>query len=113
MEGNRDEARRCLEIARNAHAAGQSERAEKFARKADALFASPEAKELLVQVLAAAGGVDDNEADAGASTSAAAGRSSPRARASPGRKPAAAATSSRAEPEYTAAQVELVKKIKK
>ena len=44
MEGNRDEALRCLEIAKNALAQGDKNKAKKFIFKADKLFPTPQAK---------------------------------------------------------------------
>jgi len=53
MEGNRDEALRCLEIAKNALAQGDKNKAKKFIFKADKLFPTPQAKDLLDRVNAA------------------------------------------------------------
>lgn len=44
MEGNKDEAERCIDIAIDAAKLGNYERAEKFLRKADALFPTQKAK---------------------------------------------------------------------
>lgn len=44
MEGNKDEAERCIDIAIEAAKLGNYERAEKFLRKADALFPTQKAK---------------------------------------------------------------------
>lgn len=44
MEGNKDEAERCIEIAEKALGEGKYERAEKFLRKAESLFPTQRAK---------------------------------------------------------------------
>lgn len=44
MEGNKDEAERCIDIAIEAAKLGNYERAEKFLRKADALFPTQKSK---------------------------------------------------------------------
>lgn len=44
MEGNKDEAMRCLDIAMAALKQGQLARAEKFTRKAESLFPTDQAK---------------------------------------------------------------------
>lgn len=44
MEGNKDEAERCIDIAIDAAKLGNYGRAEKFLRKADALFPTQKAK---------------------------------------------------------------------
>lgn len=44
MEGNKDEAERCVDIALIAAQLGNYERAEKFLRKADALFPTQKSK---------------------------------------------------------------------
>lgn len=46
-EANKDEARRCLAIARQCIAQDQLEKAEKFARKAQKLYASVEVSSYL------------------------------------------------------------------
>ncbi|GIL51849.1 hypothetical protein Vafri_7770 [Volvox africanus] len=46
-DANKDEARRCLAIARQCIAEGQLDRADKFARKAQRLYASVEAQSIL------------------------------------------------------------------
>ncbi|KAJ6636218.1 DnaJ like subfamily B member 12 [Pseudolycoriella hygida] len=53
MEVNRDEAERCIEIAIDALKSGNVDRSEKFLRKAESLFPSQRAKDLLSQVLSA------------------------------------------------------------
>lgn len=44
MDGNKDEATRCLDIALAALKQGNLQRAEKFARKAENLYPTEEAK---------------------------------------------------------------------
>ncbi|KAL4714791.1 hypothetical protein ACJJTC_002650 [Scirpophaga incertulas] len=54
IEGNKDEADKCIDIAQNAFSAGNVEKAEKFLLKAERLYPSTRAKELLTNVRAAA-----------------------------------------------------------
>lgn len=44
MEGNKDEADRCIEIAIKALSEGKIERADKFLRKAESLYPTQRAK---------------------------------------------------------------------
>lgn len=44
MDGNKDEAQRCINIALEAAKSGDLQRAEKFLRKADNLYPSQKAK---------------------------------------------------------------------
>ncbi|CAK1587976.1 unnamed protein product [Parnassius mnemosyne] len=53
IEGNKDEADKCIEIAQNAFSAGNVEKAERFLLKAERLYPTPRAKELLNRVRAA------------------------------------------------------------
>ncbi|XP_047542344.1 dnaJ homolog subfamily B member 12 [Vanessa atalanta] len=53
IEGNKDEADRCIEIAQNAFSAGNAEKAERFLLKAERLYPTARAKELLTRVRAA------------------------------------------------------------
>lgn len=46
MDGNKDEANRCINIALEAAKLGNLQRAEKFLRKADSLYPSQKAKGL-------------------------------------------------------------------
>ncbi|XP_037916343.1 dnaJ homolog subfamily B member 14 isoform X2 [Hermetia illucens] len=50
MDGNRDEAERCIEIAQKAFVEGKWERAEKFLTKAERLYPTQRAKDLLEKV---------------------------------------------------------------
>lgn len=109
MESNRDEAERCIEIAKGSVREGKLDRAEKFLRKAESLFPTPAAADLLASVLAKAASGSSTptaqpEADDGPSASQHQQR-----RTSPGRRSAP----TRVEPDYTVAQLEVVKKIKK
>ncbi|XP_068625977.1 dnaJ homolog subfamily B member 14 [Battus philenor] len=54
IEGNKDEADRCIEIAQNAFSAGNVEKAERFLLKAERLYPTTRAKELLTRVRATA-----------------------------------------------------------
>ncbi|XP_066135700.1 dnaJ homolog subfamily B member 14 isoform X3 [Saccopteryx bilineata] len=47
MEGNRDEAEKCVEIAREALNAGDREKAQRFLQKAEKLYPLPSARALL------------------------------------------------------------------
>ncbi|XP_019613227.1 dnaJ homolog subfamily B member 14 isoform X3 [Rhinolophus sinicus] len=47
MEGNRDEAEKCVEIAREALNAGNREKAQRFLQKAEKLYPLPSARALL------------------------------------------------------------------
>lgn len=53
LEGNKDEAEKCIAIAQNAFTAGNMEKAEKFLLKAERLYPTTLAKELLTRVRAA------------------------------------------------------------
>lgn len=53
LEGNRDDAEKCISIARIAFAAGNIEKAEKFLLKAERLYPTTAAKDLLTRVRAA------------------------------------------------------------
>uniref|UniRef100_A0A4X2M0S5 DnaJ heat shock protein family (Hsp40) member B14 n=1 Tax=Vombatus ursinus TaxID=29139 RepID=A0A4X2M0S5_VOMUR len=51
MEGNRDEAEKCIEIAREALEAGNRDRALRFLHKAEKLYPSPTARVLLEAIM--------------------------------------------------------------
>ncbi|VVD02941.1 unnamed protein product, partial [Leptidea sinapis] len=53
IEGNKDEAERCIEIAQNAFSIGNYEKAERFLMKAERLYPTARAKDLLTVVRAA------------------------------------------------------------
>ncbi|XP_072261723.1 dnaJ homolog subfamily B member 14 [Pyxicephalus adspersus] len=50
MESNKDEANRCLQIAKTALLAGHRDKARKFLKKAEKLYPSAEARELLAKL---------------------------------------------------------------
>lgn len=103
MEGNRDEANRCVEIARNALAEGKLERAEKFLLKAERLYETKDAKELLEKLK---GYNKENRPSTEESSSGPYMRHE--------KKSSSKAESAKpAEAEYTSDQLEAVKKIKK
>lgn len=53
IEGNKDEADRCIQIAQNAFSSGNIDKAEKFLLKAEKLYPTTRAKELLTRVRSA------------------------------------------------------------
>ncbi|XP_032525992.2 dnaJ homolog subfamily B member 12 isoform X1 [Danaus plexippus] len=55
IEANKDEAEKCIEIAQVAFRSGNVSKAERFLLKAEMLYPSPHAKELLARVRAASG----------------------------------------------------------
>ncbi|XP_063218196.1 dnaJ homolog subfamily B member 12 [Bacillus rossius redtenbacheri] len=63
MEVNKDEADRCIELAEKYLTEGQKDKAEKFLLKAERLFPSQKAKDLLARVSAAGEGDTANEAE--------------------------------------------------
>ena len=78
MESNKDEALKCLAIARRHRDAGNVPSARRFAQKSLALFATPEAKAMLAELEAmgtGGGAADDVGAGAGAGSSGAAASS--------------------------------------
>ena len=105
MEGNRDEAERCIEIAVVAWREAKFDKAEKFLRKAETLYPTQKAKDLLDKILATAKENVTDEASEGPT------QRKRKPSASPSR--GAAAQPQPSEPEYTEEQVELVKKVKK
>lgn len=54
IEGNKDEAEKCIDVAQIAFAAGNFEKAERFLLKAERLYPTARAKEILTRVRAAA-----------------------------------------------------------
>lgn len=103
MDGNKDEAERCIEIAIKALSEGKIERADKFLRKAESLFPTQRAKDLLSKLKTTpnTGGSDTGNTTDGVHQ---------RKRANSGSRNAKAESS---EPEYNNDQLEIVKKIKK
>ncbi|RZC40128.1 dnaJ -like protein subfamily B member 14 [Asbolus verrucosus] len=95
MDGNKDEADKCIEIAENYIKERNREKAEKFLHKAERLYPSQKAKDLLVQIKLMAEKKVETE--------------QPRKR----NVATAKAEESKKAPEYTPEQLEAVKKINK
>ncbi|XP_059619095.1 dnaJ homolog subfamily B member 12 [Phlebotomus argentipes] len=102
MESNRDEALRCVDIARNALAEGKLDRAEKFLQKAERLYQTKDAKELLEKLK---GCNKENQPSAEENT----GPYKRHEKKSTSNADSAKST----EVEYTSDQLEAVKKVKK
>lgn len=101
LEGNKDEAEKCIMIAQSAFAFGNMEKAEKFLLKAERLYPTTLAKELLGRVRAA-------------------GPSSPGVKRTPPSSPQAEEVRKRKTPahqpaqrEYTTEQQEAVRRVNK
>lgn len=109
MDGNKDEAHRCIDIAVQAFAEGKMEKAEKFLLKAEKLFPTERAKELLSKVKAGATTGGNRS-----STSGNVNGSPHRNGASNGNGPRKRKNSDsrHVEPEYTKEQLEAVRKVK-
>uniref|UniRef100_A0A1L8DTS2 Putative dnaj-class molecular chaperone n=1 Tax=Nyssomyia neivai TaxID=330878 RepID=A0A1L8DTS2_9DIPT len=102
MESNKDEAIRCIDIARNALADGKLERAEKFLQKAEKLYETKDAKDLLEKLK---GYNKENNATAEETTGPYMRRE---------KKTSSKAEAPKAsEPDYSSDQIEAVKRIKK
>lgn len=97
MEANKPESNRCIEIAISAISVGNIERAEKFLRKAEQLYPSQRAKELLVRLKSHP-----------ANNSTKSDNGSARRRTVPQEQPSEPATA-----DYTKEQLDMVKNIKK
>lgn len=112
MEGNRDEADRCIQIARSALHDGKYEKARKFATKADSLFSSSTAMELISAIdaaeAAAAASKPEQQTKKPDPSTASATNGSGSSTAGPRRRGFPSP-----ERNYTAAQMELVRKINK
>ncbi|XP_005185728.1 dnaJ homolog subfamily B member 12 isoform X2 [Musca domestica] len=102
IEGNKDEAMRCIDIAVQALTEGKLEKAEKFLLKAEKLFPTEKAKVLLNKV-------KSFPSNGGSS----AGSSSQRDSETDGVRKRKNSDSRNAEPDYTAEQMEAVRKVKK
>lgn len=70
MESNREDAKRCIEIAARELAAGDQAKALKFARKAQALYPSPEADSMVAQATSASSSAAGDKASTASSSSA-------------------------------------------
>lgn len=104
MDGNRDEADRCLEIGKRAFFEGKFEKAEKFILKAERLFPSNIAKDLLTKVkVASANNGESRNSDS---------ENVRRRKASPANMKKSAEEEP-SEPDYSPEQLEAVKSIKK
>lgn len=100
IEGNKDEAERCIEIAQNAFTAGNVEKAERFLLKAERLYPTALAKELLTRVRASATSGSVPKRTPPSSPSA----DDLRRRRTPSHQPT--------QREYTAEQLEAVRRVK-
>lgn len=101
MDGNKDEAERCIELAEGYINAGNHEKAEKFLLKAERLYSTKKAKDILESLVRLKSKGPPKNADS----------EQPRRRAhmSPSRNQSEKSTAK----EYTQAQLEEVKKINK
>lgn len=99
IEGNKDEAEKCIEIAQTAFSAGNVEKAERFLLKAERLYPTARAKELLVRVKAAGPSTTSRQATPPSSPT-----DDLRKRKAP--------THQAPQREYTAEQLEAVRRIK-
>ncbi|XP_072941413.1 dnaJ homolog subfamily B member 14 [Epargyreus clarus] len=97
IEGNKDDADKCFEIAQSAYTAGNYEKAERFLLKAERLYPTARAKDLLLRIRSAGVGSTRNPP------------SSPSAEDVRRRKPPTHTTPQR---EYTQEQLEAVRRIK-
>ncbi|XP_023949989.2 dnaJ homolog subfamily B member 12 [Bicyclus anynana] len=61
MDGNKEQAERCIEVAQISFAAGNVEKAERFLLKAERLYPTTRAKELLTRVQAASSGTSPKQ----------------------------------------------------
>ncbi|CAG4958321.1 unnamed protein product [Colias eurytheme] len=100
IEGNKDEAERCIEIAQSAFTSGNYEKAERFLLKAERLYPTARAKDLLTVVRAAipTGGTPSSKRTPPSSPDA-----DVRRRKTPAHQPA--------QREYTAEQLDAVRRI--
>ncbi|XP_043652583.1 dnaJ homolog subfamily B member 12 isoform X1 [Drosophila teissieri] len=103
MDGNKDEAQRCIDFAVQALAEGKIEKAEKFLLKAEKLFPTENAKRLLAQVKS----TPNNGSNGKTRTAAPSDEkdSGPRKRVNSDSRSSA--------PDYTNDQLEAVRKVKK
>lgn len=101
LEGNKDEAEKCIAIAQSAFAAGNCEKAEKFLLKAERLYPTQIAKDLLARVKAAGPSTGPSKQTPPSSPSA----DDVRKRRTPAHQPQ--------QREYTAEQQEAVRRVNK
>lgn len=109
MESNKEEAFRCLKIAENCWRSGDKDKAERFAAKAMKLYPSNEAKELLSTITESRNCEKENQNRSNGSAQPP--RSSESSRSEGSSRSEAAESAGAAE--YTADQVEAVKRIRK
>ncbi|KAH8242257.1 hypothetical protein KR038_000105 [Drosophila bunnanda] len=109
MDGNKDEAQRCIDFAVQALAAGKIEKAEKFLIKAEKLFPTENAKKLLAQLKASPSSNGSNGSN-GKSRPAAGGGTDEK---DTGPRKRVNSDSRSSAPDYTNDQLEAVRKIKK
>ncbi|GBP63666.1 DnaJ homolog subfamily B member 12 [Eumeta japonica] len=102
IEGNKDEAERCIDIAQNAISSGNFEKAERFLLKAERLYPTAKAKELLTHVRTAS---SQTPSSSKKTPPGSPGRDDVRKRKTPSHQPQ--------QREYTSDQLEAVKRIKK
>ncbi|XP_064551251.1 dnaJ homolog subfamily B member 12 [Drosophila montana] len=102
MEGNKDEAQRCIDMAEQAYAEGRTEKAEKLLLKAERLYPTEKAKQLLTKVKSSPGNAGNGKERPAAGADADTG---PRKRVN--------SDSRNHAPEYTNDQLESVRKVKK
>eukprot|EP01133_Synstelium_polycarpum_P014183 gene14183-16723_t len=107
MEGNKDEALRCIEIALEKAAAGNKEGAVKFLNKSIALYPTSRAKDLLLFY-----SKDENTSSPPTSTSSSTG-GKPSSTQSSSTPSSSSASEEPSKPKYTAEQVAAIKKIKR
>ena len=120
MESNKDECKRCIEIARRSIAEGNSDKARKFLEKAERLFPTRQAKELLAVIeenakrqSSSSSGADGGATDGGATGPEPRRRNPAGASTSNGPSSSSPPPSSSVEKDYTPDQLETVKKVRK
>ncbi|XP_021948301.1 dnaJ homolog subfamily B member 14 isoform X2 [Folsomia candida] len=107
MEGNKDEAERCIDYAQQAFNYGDRAKAEKFLKKAEKLYPTQKAKDLLTLL----NKLEETNASTNSSSDDVRNRrESPRKESSAGGD--ASSSSKSSGPEYTQEQLAAVKKIK-
>ncbi|CAD6991106.1 unnamed protein product [Ceratitis capitata] len=109
MDGNKDEAARCIDIAVQAFAEGKMEKAEKFLLKAEKLFPTERAKELLSKVKTGNTTTSGRTGNNGGTNGAGYFDSS---HSGDGPRKRKNSDSRNVEPEYTKEQLEAVRKVK-
>lgn len=125
MDSNKDECNRCIAIARRSIAEGNSDKARKFLEKAERLFPTHQAKELLaiIEENTSRGQRDETSPEPNGSArngpeprrrNAAPSSASNASRSNGGpSSPSSASASASVEKDYTTDQLETVKKVRK